>query len=171
LFLQNSKLLETHKTGSVQTKTKIEYNFYVPLAQLDFGFYGRRREYRTIRDGLLHKNYRAAIIHGIGGIGKTALITHTASRLRQHFQGVYAFDCRAGTLSPDMILLELNRFLERQKNSALQQLMHQSFKPVELATFMGQVLSQIRLLIIFDNFETQLAGINKKHEIRVSNLN
>ncbi len=51
---------------------KIDRAYYLgTLAQLGFGFYGRRREYREIRDGLLQRNQRAVILHGLGGIGKT----------------------------------------------------------------------------------------------------
>ncbi|MBN1349383.1 tetratricopeptide repeat protein [candidate division KSB1 bacterium] len=167
LFLSCPQPLKTklETTGQPATATGIEFNVYLPLAQLSFGFYGRRKDYRAIRDGLLYKNHRAIIVHGIGGIGKTALISHAATRLKAHFNGVYAFDCRAGTLAPEMILLELHRFLERLKITALQPLMHQSIPPEQLGVFMGQVLSQIPLLIIFDNFETQLVHNNGEHEI------
>ena len=158
LFVSNSTPLQTTTVTATHTipQPSIDYGFHLPLPQLDFGFYGRRREYRTIRDGLLNKNLRAAILHGIGGIGKTALISHVATRLRQHFKGVYAFDCQKGTLAPETILLELHRYLERQGIQSLQQLLHQSIPPDQLAGLMGQILSQIPLLIIFDNFETHL---------------
>jgi tetratricopeptide (TPR) repeat protein/CHAT domain-containing protein len=151
-------------------QVSLDFNYYVPLPQLNFGFYGRRREYRAIRDGLLYKNQRAIIVHGIGGIGKTALISHAASRLKKNFKGIYAFDCRSGTLAPDTVLLELHRFLERQQINALGQLLHQSFPPEQLAVYMGQVLSQVPILIIFDNFETQLSFKEGKHQITDPNL-
>ncbi|UCH97581.1 MAG: CHAT domain-containing protein, partial [Candidatus Aminicenantes bacterium] len=167
-------------TGPLKTKAgepassayqvRPEFDYYVPLPRLNFGFYGRRREYRAIRDGLLNKNQRAIIVHGIGGIGKTALVSHVASRLKENFKGIYAFDCRSGTLAPETILLELHRFLQRQQINALGQLMHQSFPPYQLAEFMGQVLSQVPILIIFDNFETQLSYQQGKHQINDPNL-
>ncbi len=137
---------------------KIDFNFHLPLAQLSFGFYGRRREYRALRDGLIHKNLRAMIVHGIGGVGKTALISHTAERLykNKNFKGVYAFDCTSAAIAPETIVLELHRYFERQGINTLAQLLHQSFPPEQLATYLGQVLSQVPLLLIFDNFETQL---------------
>ncbi|MGD2087531.1 MAG: tetratricopeptide repeat protein [Candidatus Aminicenantes bacterium] len=156
--------------AAVTFQVKLDFNYYVPLPQLNFGFYGRRREYRAIRDGLLYKNQRAIIVHGIGGIGKTALISHAASRLKKNFKGIYAFDCGSGTLAPETILLELHRFLERQQINALGQLMHQSFPPEQLAVFIGQVLSQVPILIIFDNFETQLSFQEGKHQITDPNL-
>jgi tetratricopeptide (TPR) repeat protein/CHAT domain-containing protein len=172
LILSNDRPLKTKvaEAPSTATQVGIEFNFYLPLPQLSFGFYGRRKEYRAIRDSLLYKNHRAVIVHGIGGVGKTALISHVATRLKEHFKGVYAFDCRAGALAPDIILLELHRFLELQGNQVLQRLMHQSFPPEQLAVFMSQVLSQIPLLVIFDNFEAQLSHHNGVHEITDENL-
>ena len=159
LFVSNSRPLQTtvEETTQITAQPAIDFSFHLPLAQLNFGFYGRRKEYRAIRDGLLYQNHRAIIVHGIGGIGKTALISHIASRLRRHFRGVYAFDCSAGTLAPETILLELHRYFERQGIHSLKQLLHQSIPPDQLASYLAHVLNQWSLLIIFDNFEAQLA--------------
>jgi tetratricopeptide (TPR) repeat protein/CHAT domain-containing protein len=128
-----------------------------PLPQLGFGFYGRRREYRQLRDALT--NHRAVIIHGIGGIGKTSLSAHAADRLyhrRRRFNGVYAFDCSGGTLAPERLLLELHRYFEMQDVKALGGLLHQPMEPETLAGLLAQALAQTPLLLLFDNFETQL---------------
>lgn len=174
LFLSNSLPLQTTTAEVTHTETPlgIDFSFHLPLPQLDYSFYGRRKECREIRDGLIHQNHRAIIVHGIGGIGKTALISHTALRLRLHFKGIYAFDCRKGGLSPETILLELHRYLERQGASPpFQPLLHQSMPPDQLASYTAQVLSQRTLLIIFDNFEEQLKhNDNGIHEITNENL-
>ncbi|MDQ3014012.1 MAG: tetratricopeptide repeat protein, partial [Acidobacteriota bacterium] len=129
-------------------------------AQLSHGFYGRRREYRQVRDGILQRNQRAVIIHGIGGIGKTSLIAHAADRLyhrRPRFKGVYAFDCAGSTLAPERVLLELHRYFALQGAGALERFIGQPLEPEVLAQIVAQVLVQWPLLLIFDNFETQLA--------------
>ena len=158
----------------------IDFSFYLPLPQLSFGFYGRRREYRQIRDALVQHNRRAVIVHGMGGIGKTALISNVATRLRKQFRGIYAFDCTRGGLAPETIVLELHRYFERQGVTALLPLLHQSIPPEQLANFLAQVLSQWPLLLIFDNFESQLTtdhgqlttdhGSRDTHFIADSNL-
>ncbi|HWX41329.1 MAG TPA: CHAT domain-containing protein, partial [Blastocatellia bacterium] len=131
--------------------------FYLgTLPQLGLGFFGRRREYRQVRDGLIYRGERAVIVWGIGGIGKTALIGYAATRMRRHFRGVYAFDCSGAALAPERIMLDLHRFLERQGVKALEPLIHQSLTPEEAANFLAQILTQFALLLIFDNFETHV---------------
>ena len=163
LLTANGQCLKTDDTArtlpsSGQSELKIDFSFHLPLVQLSFGFYGRRREYRQIRDGLLQRNHRAVIVHGLGGIGKTSLASHVAHRLRRNFKGVYAFNCSSGALSPERIVLELHRYFERLGVQALQPLVHQSLPPADLATYLAQVLCQFPLLLIFDNFESQLSS-------------
>ncbi len=143
------------------------------LPRLGFGFYGRRREYRQIRDGLLQRNHRVVIIHGIGGIGKTALVSHAADRLysrHKRFKGVYAFDCSGGALAPERIIIDLHRYFEAQGVKILQQLVHQPLPPDVLANYLAQVLSQWPLLLIFDNLETHLERTADGFRIADENL-
>lgn len=134
------------------------------LDPLAHGFYGRRREYRQIRDALLHQDQRAVIIHGviihgIGGIGKTALLTYAINRLRPRFKDVMSFDCRRAALAPETILLELHRYFATQGMPQLQSLIGHNVPPERLAEEIAQVLMQLTewpLLIVFDNFESQL---------------
>jgi tetratricopeptide (TPR) repeat protein len=137
----------------VVAEPKPDTNFFLPLAQLGHGFYGRRSEYRQVRDAI-RQNQRAVIIHGMGGIGKTALVSHLATRQRERFQGVYAFDCSSGTLLPETVMLKLHQYFTHLK--ALEQVLYRNLEPEMLATFLAQLLSQWSLLLIFDNFESQL---------------
>jgi CHAT domain-containing protein/tetratricopeptide (TPR) repeat protein len=163
-----------HATEAVAPESsaepKIDFSFHLPLPQLSFGFYGRRNKYRQIRDGLVHQHHRAVIVHGIGGIGKTALISHAANRLRRHFRGVYAFDCSSSTLAPERVVLELHRYFERQGVKALQPLVHNPLPPEDLANYLAQVLSQWPLLLIFDNIESQLEPVDGGFRIANENL-
>ncbi|MBI3421886.1 MAG: tetratricopeptide repeat protein [Acidobacteria bacterium] len=126
------------------------------LDPLAHGFYGRRREYRKLRDALLHQDQRAVIIHGIGGIGKTALLTHAINRLRPRFKDVMSFDCRRAALGPETILLELHRYFAAQGKPQLQSLIGQNLPPETLANEIEKLLTEWPLLIVFDNFESQL---------------
>ncbi|MBS1790481.1 MAG: CHAT domain-containing protein [Acidobacteria bacterium] len=148
-------------TSTVNFNPSIDTSFQLStLPQLGFKFYGRRKEYRQLRDALLVNNHRAVIIHGIGGIGKTSLIAHAADRLyhrRPRFKGVYAFDCAGSTFAPERVLLELHRYFALQGVNALERFIAQPLEPEMLAQIVAQVLVQWPLLLIFDNFETQLA--------------
>jgi tetratricopeptide (TPR) repeat protein len=171
LLTSNGECLKTREADAPQVEQpKIDFSFHLPLPQLSFGFYGRRREYRQIRDGLLYRNHRAVIVQGIGGIGKTALVSHVATRLRSRFRGVYAFDCSSGMLSPERILFELNQYFVRQGVRAFEPLMNQNMEPDQLAGFIGQVFSQWPLLVIFDNFESQLMDDGAEHKIESDDL-
>ncbi len=173
LFLANSEPLKIILSETRQTVPQPEIDFSLAriLPRLDYGFYGRRKEYRAIRDGLIHQNHRAILIYGIGGIGKTALASHVVDRLGGQFQGVYAFDFRRSGLAPESILLELHRYLENRGINTLEKLIHQSLPPDQLAGYLSQVLEQAPLLLIFDNFEPYLAPReNGPHEIMDENL-
>jgi tetratricopeptide (TPR) repeat protein len=172
LLTSNGECLKTTQVvnRTTQESPTIDFSFYLPLPQLGHGFFGRRKEYRQIRDGILQQNQRATIIHGIGGIGKTAFVSHVATRLKRHFQGVYAFDCSSGTLTPRTVMLELHRFLAAQGVNALEQLLYQYLQPELMATSLAQVLSQWSVLLIFDNFESQLESTNEGFRIADKNL-
>ena len=172
LLTSNSDCLQTTQAEAAPTveAPKIDFSFYLPLPQLSYGFYGRRREYRQVRDGILQRNQRAVIIHGIGGIGKTALVSHVATRLKKRFQGVYAFDCSSGTLTPETVMIKLHQYFAPQGINALERLLFQSLPPDFLANYLAQVLSQWSLLLIFDNFESQLERTDTGFQIADENL-
>jgi CHAT domain-containing protein len=135
---------------------KIDPAYQVPLQQLGAGFVGRRKELRQIKQLFLQGNVRAIILHGIGGIGKTVTATQAARRLRKSFQGVYAFDCATGILSPDQLVTELHHFLQTIGVDVLKELVYTPIPPKQKATYLAQVLEQLPLLLIFDNMESLL---------------
>ncbi|HEY0003856.1 MAG TPA: tetratricopeptide repeat protein [Pyrinomonadaceae bacterium] len=172
LLTSNGDCLQTTQAEAAPAveAPKIDFSFYLPLPQLSYGFYGRRREYRQVRDGIRQRNQRAVIVHGIGGIGKTALVSHVATRLKKNFQGVYAFDCSSGTLTPETVMIKLSQYFSSQGLKALEQLLYQNLPPDFLASYLAQVLSQWSLLLIFDNFESQLERTDTGFQIADENL-
>jgi len=173
LLASNNDCLRTTQAEAAPAAAeapRIDFSFYLPLAQLSYGFYGRRREYRQVRDGILQRNQRAVVVHGIGGIGKTALVSHVATRLKKRFQGVYAFDCSSGALAPETIIIKLHQYFAPQGVNALEQLLFKSLPPDVLANYLAQVLSQWSLLLIFDNIESQLERTDTGFRIADENL-
>jgi len=144
-------------------------NIVITLEQLGTQFIGRRRELRRIKEDLLNRGKRAIILHGIGGIGKTVTATKAAVKLQDNFRGIYAFDCSGG-LKIEEILVQLNGFLKRNGIDAFD-IICNSDEPVEMKiNYLAQILSQIKLLLIFDNFETLLCEEKKKWQLKDEDL-
>ncbi|MCP4693515.1 MAG: CHAT domain-containing protein, partial [Desulfobacterales bacterium] len=142
-----------------------ERNVHLPLPRPLYGFHGRRLECRVLKEALLHKDFRAAIIHGDQGVGKTALAARVAYEIKDRFDGVYAFDSRAAGFSPDIILLELNRFLTKSGNEILAFPKLRYSTPARQAARLVRALDEVRLLILFTNFESRLVLQNGRREI------
>jgi len=134
----------------------LDLAYQVPLQQLGAAFVGRRGELRQIKKAFTQENRRAVILHGIGGIGKTVTATQAALRLRRQFQGVYAFDCTEGALTPEAILQQLHVFLSSNNQRVLEEFIYQPLPNPTKATYLSQVLQQYPLLLIFDNMESLL---------------
>jgi len=131
----------------------VDWGMVLPMGK---GFVGRKRELRRIRHGFSSGRQRAFIIHGLGGIGKSVLATHAAAKLRRNFAGVKAVRMTAAT-RPEDILSELNAFLNLAGVNAFNQVIHAP-APLEAKTgAMAQILTQVPLLLIFDNFEDVLS--------------
>jgi tetratricopeptide (TPR) repeat protein/CHAT domain-containing protein len=139
------------------------------LDPLVHGFYGRRREYRRIRDALRDHRCRAVVIEGIGGIGKTALLTQVIKRMCAEFTKIISFDCRRASLGAEIILLELHRYFVTQGIRQLEPLIGAKIQPETLANYLAPLITQSQLLIVLDNFETQLdlRGEIANDELRV----
>ena len=57
-------------------------------APIESNFYGRVSELETLKQCLLCGQYRLVLLHGLGGIGKTALAEKLADRVKEHFEGL-----------------------------------------------------------------------------------
>jgi hypothetical protein len=125
------------------------------VSVMEQNFVGRGREMRRIRHGLVGGRRRAVIIHGLGGIGKSVLATRAASKLGKHYRGIKAVRMTV-TTRPDDILSDLNAFLNLAGVSQFNEVIHAQ-QPLEAKTsVMTQILTQVPLLLIFDNFEDVL---------------
>jgi tetratricopeptide (TPR) repeat protein len=145
-------------------RVSLKPNVVLGLEQLGRQFIGRRRELRRIKEDFLARGIRAVVLHGIGGIGKTVTATQIAGKLATNFHGIYAFDCRSG-LTIEEILIQLNEFLKRLGVQELDAAMKAQIPVEQKVDYLAQALSQVKLLLIFDNFETLLPEEKDRREI------
>ncbi len=119
------------------------------------GFVGRQKELIALQKVLLSSIKRAAVVYGLGGIGKTVLATRLALRMDRHFEGFFGHRCNPQTRAED-ILIGLTSFLNMAGIDSLNQLMS-SQAPISVKTAtLVRILNQRRLLIILDNMESCL---------------
>ncbi|MCS6806767.1 MAG: tetratricopeptide repeat protein [Acidobacteriota bacterium] len=119
-------------------------------------FYGRDQESKSLLEALQHSHQNTIVLHGAGGIGKTALIRHTRPALRNHFGYIFLFDYHNGILTPEQIVEELHQHFQRQGVNDLQGCAAQAQEPEALASRLAQALNQYPTLLIFDHVESQL---------------
>ncbi len=177
LFCDEPDCLQTEKVMPVPEKAGFAFdkqiyireNIVLGLEQLGTQFIGRRKEIRRVKEDFFSGGIRAVILHGIGGIGKTVTATKIAEKFQNSFHGIFAFDCREG-LTAEEILIKLNDYLKRNGVDALGNVCIAPI-PVEIKiNYLTQVLSQIKLLLIFDNCETLLQKDKKSYEIADKDL-
>jgi WD40 repeat protein len=121
-------------------------------AYLDWGeapdvslFYGQQQKLTQLTQWLTIDRCKLVALLGMGGIGKTALVTRLAQQLPVHFEFIIWRSLRnAPTL--ERLLAELVPFLS-----------HQQETKAELSTLLQQLRSA-RCLVILDNWETILAA-------------
>ena len=141
------------------------------LATTGSEFVGRQREQRQIRRALHDGAVRAVLIHGFGGIGKTALAARVAQRLVDHdaangerFDGVFGRRARAD-LTADELLRDLNAFLQQRGVDAFDPVLRSPLPLSQKIEALVELLRQMRLLLIFDNCEDWLEHVDGGHRL------
>jgi tetratricopeptide (TPR) repeat protein len=129
-------------------------------------FVGRTAELRELQTNLdpQHGSWRAAIVHGLGGMGKTALAARLAERMAARFAGISALRATPTTRAQD-VLDHLAGFLAannaRLHSPAISEFVQANSQRLPLAAkadALAEVLRRHALLLIFDNFEDVLPG-------------
>ena len=151
----NREKFREHRTGFIQ---RLE-----ALPDTD-GFVGRSRELHQLQSKLQFKGdvYHAAVVFGMGGIGKTALVKRMAERSYGIFKGAIALRMTPGT-NIQSILDEFREFFSNNQfewhSEAVDQarrLMNQPPDQVPLEKreeSLEKALADIPVLVIFDNCE------------------
>ncbi|MEO0248074.1 MAG: CHAT domain-containing protein, partial [candidate division WOR-3 bacterium] len=122
---------------------------------MKYGFVGRHKEIHRLMDAIRSSVKRALLIYGWGGMGKTVLATHLATRLSDRFEGIYGYKCNLDTRAED-ILIGFNSFLNVIGIQSLNQVLSSPASLREKTAKLVGILNQRRFLIILDNFESCL---------------
>lgn len=115
-------------------------------------FVGREAELAAVQNHLSDPNCRLLTLIGPGGIGKTRLALEAASQAQGHINGAYFIPLQPLT-SPDLIVPALAEALQFQFDKG-------DSKPQLL-----EFLSNLNLLLLLDNFEHLLDGVDLLREI------
>jgi tetratricopeptide (TPR) repeat protein len=131
---------------------------------LQEGFIGRRRVQQELVPALRDGTITFAVLHGLGGMGKSTLATRIANRLQQAGYTVYGVRA-ASRNSPEesgretfrKLLAALGRALLVGGQERFHQLVHDCDLPVEeRLRLAAQGLRGMRVLLVLDNWEDVL---------------
>ena len=153
-----------HFDESLPLKIKIPSKRFVSQLPEIKNFVGRRREIREIRRALLSKRTSFVVIHGRGGIGKTALAAKASKSVANEFDGILYLTCFDLTSLRD-ILFEINLALvgngiyDFSKIIGNTDLTHS--QAIQATNDLIQLLNQLKLILIFDDFHSLLGEDGK----------
>ena len=129
-------------------------------------FVGRNAELRELRTGLDPRTgkWRAAIIHGLGGLGKTTLATRLAQRMASRFKGMISIRMTPTTTAQSILdrvagFVQANRMRLGIDSPLVEALLNYVRQPLPLetkASLLVEFLARMPLLLVFDNYEDVL---------------
>ncbi|MBD3233435.1 MAG: CHAT domain-containing protein, partial [candidate division Zixibacteria bacterium] len=169
LAIDESKLKAPDSGIKPSKPLTLKENIFLGLERLGNQFIGRRAELRRIKEDFLNRGTRVVVLHGIGGIGKTVTASKVVEKLAEHFRLIYAFDCREN-LTPELIMMQLNDFFKANGIDAFDPILKSDAPVTMKINQLAQLLSQIKSLLIFDNFESLLAEDKNSSELKDDDL-
>ncbi|HKI35040.1 MAG TPA: tetratricopeptide repeat protein [Gemmataceae bacterium] len=128
------------------------------------GFIGRRRIQQRLLPALRDGTVTFAVLHGLGGMGKSTLATRAADRLREAGFTVYGVraapgetPAKAGRATLDRLLDALTRAFLFARRPDLNDLLTTDKLPLgQRVRLAVQGLRQLRVALVLDNFEDVL---------------
>ncbi|QSJ19004.1 NACHT domain-containing protein [Nostoc sp. UHCC 0702] len=142
--------LQWEKIAENDVESRINLSEAPPLSS----FYGRTQELAELRKWLTQERCRLVIVHGIGGIGKSALIRHLVDKIADKYD--YLIWLSLESAPPfEQILIKLVQFLSKgeKESGDISQIM--------------QYLQEQKCLIILDNWE-EITGADSEDYAKYS---
>jgi tetratricopeptide (TPR) repeat protein len=128
-------------------------------------FVGRRREERLAREALRDERCSGVLLRGLGGVGKSSL---AAEVVRWSLEDGWQVGSVKGETSPDAVLAEIARCVraaagegkagERRRDLAVELQRPDRDWEERFDLLSRQLLGEVPLLLLLDNFEDNLAG-------------
>ncbi len=124
-------------------------------------FVGRSAELRELATNLEpeHGPWRAAVVYGLGGMGKTVLAARLAERMASHLDGVKSLRMTPSTTARDVLnqiagFLLVNQIaLDHPGISKLNKVKDEPLPLENKVAVLAEILTARRLLLLFDNCE------------------
>ena len=146
------------RTAPREGKARIIFGDPIPKGR---AFVGRARELDTLRKYMVSKTVKAVLVHGVAGIGKTALV----SRLIDDLESTDVLYLRLrewSTLSS--IVTSIGTFLSKLGKRGLATALHGEDKslPLDLKAIMSVLQNELRdldVILVFDDFHWAGANI------------
>jgi len=135
------------ESGEQSSPDRVDLTLAPEVPHLD----GRDPELTTLQQWILQAGARLVMVVGLGGMGKTTLVTRLAHQIQPHFQRVVWRSLLNAPPLPDLIA-DLVRFLshEREASASLARLLY--------------YLQQHRCLLVLDNAESILQADQRAGE-------
>jgi WD40 repeat protein/transcriptional regulator with XRE-family HTH domain len=142
-----------------QAETSADRTFSDPsLSRVDWGeaphveaFYGRKQELAELEHWMNDDRCRLVIVFGLGGVGKTTLVTALANQIKDKFQYIF-WRSLQNAPSVKSILEECLLFLSGHQQTNF---------PADIEELISLLIAHLqkqRSLLILDNFESILQG-------------
>lgn len=160
----DSIVLKTEKIENINHRSGRNPNIIINLERLGLKFIGRHKEIRQIKTDFVDHDVRAVIIHGFGGIGKTVTASHVAEDLSNVFDYIYTFDCKDLTI--EKFLKDLSDFFLRNGLDSLSDILKEDSTLDLKISYFADVLAEIKILVVLDNFESLLSEDKKYFKIK-----
>ena len=178
LYLNDPNCLQVSKEVRTEAKERAFELGEVPVAKR---FVGRASDLRLLMTHLDpdKDDWRAVVIHGLGGMGKTALAARLAGRMAPRLDGVKAIRMQPATTAKEALdqlagfLLVHNAQFNHPQIGQFARIKDEAIPLENKVGLLVQILNDLRILVILDNYEDVLLqgqAVSQKAQVNLQAL-